>query len=434
MTTFVLVYIVFIAAAGLVVAGVVAVKPKLFWPMLIFVVVGTAGLTVPGYVALIDEYLTGCVLIGGLLAISVRGVSLRGAPRDDLSYLHMLIFSLMIIYMIVESVRGLLLWEDLRLSRWVVYYAMLGMLSFIISRGNFPVPNVKRMSLIILWSALLYFIAYLAHGFYTEEVRGISRFALTIQGNEWSGSAYAVFPLVVAIPAAIFLLKDSARSQRWLGWAVIIVVLIAGFFYDCRSAWIGVMAFLIVSPTVLRFRQTGLWLLILAGLAFFVFGYSTGFFQHLVQSALLRDVGEAGRLMMFQAAVNAVSANWIALFFGCGIHSHHFVIGQYLEAIGYGLLPSYVRVSGFAGLLIDIGLVGMLLLFMNFLFTALKVLAPKKSPGRVVLLLALLLAFVWPLIGKIDDIVLFYLMIMPSGLIAQLAGYKATEKPREEKY
>ena len=433
MGTFVFVYLGFVAVIGLAIAGVVALRPKLFWPMLIVVVVGAAGLTMPGSVGLIDEYLTGCVLIGGLLAISIGAISLRRQPRDDLSYFHILMFSLLIVYMIVESIRGLLLWEDFRLSRWVIYFAMLGMLSFITNTGSFPVPNVKRISLIVVLSLLVYYSAYLMHGFYAEEFRGISKYALTIQGNEWAGPAYAVFPLVVGIPAAIFLLKDAVPRQRWLGGALIITALLVGYYYDCRSAWITVLAFLIVSPTVLRFRRTGVWMLIIAGLAFFVFNYSAAVFQRFLQSALLQDVGEAGRLMMFKAGVNAWSADWIAFFFGYGMHSHHFVIGQSLQALGYygfgSAGSSYVRVSGFPGMLVDTGLIGMLLLSANFLLTGLKVIVSKKSPGRIVLLLTVLLSFAWLTIIDIDDIILLWFMIMPSGLLVQLSRGGAAEQP-----
>lgn len=424
-----------IVVLGFVIVGVVAVKPKIFWPMLIVVTVGTAGLMVPTIgICLVDEYLAVCVLIGGLLVISMRPILFRKGQRDDLSYLHMLAFFFMIIYMVIQSARGLLLWGDWRLSRWVIYYVMLGMLSFVISRDDFLVPNRKKMLSIILWSALVYFAAYLAHGLYTQIVRGFSYASPNIQGVEWSGSTYAVFPLVVVMPAVIFLFKDSARSQRCIGWAVIIIALIIGYFYDSRSAWISVLAFMIVSPTLLRVRQTALWMLIFGGLTFFFYGYFIDFLRMLVMSAALHEVSEAGRLMQVRAAFSAVSTDWITLFFGYGIHSHHFVIGPYLGKIGYSSISSsdYVRVSGFSGLLVDTGLIGILLLGANFLFTALKILTQKKT-GRIILLLALFLVFIWLIISKIEDIVLFYLMIMPSGLLVQLSKYRTMEQSLEGK-
>lgn len=61
---------VIIAVVGLIAMGVIALRPKLFWTILVFVSVGAAGLMIQGY-ALVDEYLVGCVLIGGLLPISI---------------------------------------------------------------------------------------------------------------------------------------------------------------------------------------------------------------------------------------------------------------------------------------------------------------------------------------------------------------------------
>ena len=420
-----LVYIVI----GLIIAGVVALKPKLFWPMLIVAAVGTAGLILPQYrIPLVDEYFIGCVLIGGLLAISVRLVSPGKREGNDWDRLHILVFSLMIVYMLVQTIRGLLLWEDLRLSRWIIYYIMLGMLSLILYRGYFPVPNVKRISMIILWSALLYYIVYWAQGFYAEEVIGISRFAT--QGIEWSGTSYAMFPLVVAIPAAILLFRDRARSQRWVGWAVIILILLLGIFYDSRTAWISTIAFFVISPTALRLRQTTMWLLIFMGLFLILFhGQAAQFLQRLGESAALQDPNDAGRLLHSQAAFNAVIGEWTTLLFGYGVHSHHFVLGPYLNVAAY---PFYVYSTSFAGILVDTGLIGILLLVMNYLIVARNIFAPKKSPFRFILLLALLLPVYWILIIDLDDIMLFYLMIMPSGLLVQLSRYEEAEQGLEK--
>ena len=445
MGTLVFVYIGFTAVIGLVIAGVVALRPKLFWPILIVVVVGTLGLKVQGY-CLIDEYLTGCILIGGLLPISIVAVSLRRSPTDELGHLHRWVFLLMIVYMIIESIRGLLLWEDLRLTRWILYYGMLGMLSFVISRGDFPVPSARRISLIVSWSALLYFIAYLAQGLYAEAFRGISRWAT--QAVEWSGSAYAVFPLIVAIPAAIFLLKDSARNRRWLGWAVIIISMMVAYYYESRVSYLVILGFLVVSPIVLGVRRVAPFsflCLCLLGL-FYCFGNWEGLIetvQHYARmlsgtaTALWSPQGrDVDRYLHMQVSFIAVSANLATLLFGYGVHSHRFVIGQYLrpkyaQHFPGVVLPKIVRTEAFTALLVDTGFIGMLLLAANFLFVAHETLV-QKSPIRIILLLALVMSFLWLLVGDIQDIVLLYLMIMPSGLLVQLSRRGTAEQPLRE--
>ena len=408
---------------GLIILVVVALRPKLFWSLLIIITVGTVGLMVPQYnLCLVDEFLIACLLFGSLLAILMGAIRFRRRQEDVWDQLHRRIFLLFIGYMIIQSFRGMLLWDDLRVSRWIVYYLMLGMLAFIISRSDLPAPKTKEMSLVILSSALVYFIAYLTHGLYNQIVRGLSYARLDIQGVEWAGPAYAVFSLVIAVPATIFLLKEyGSRKQRWMGWAMIIIALIVGAFYDCRSAWIVVLAFLIVSLFVLRLRQITAWLLITMCLTMFFYTSSTWFIQMLAKTAVFQDPGEVGRLLYTQIAFRTIIAHAKTLFFGYGIHSHHFVMAPDLHAYGYSVGMSYVRVSGLAGLLVDIGLLGILLLGMNYLLVARKILAGGKRSAQLVLLPALAFTFMWPAVNKIEDIVLFYLLIMPSGLLIQLS-------------
>jgi hypothetical protein len=439
-------YVVCILIVGLALIGVVALRPKLFWPILIFVVVGTLGPKVQGY-CLIDEYFTGCVLVGGLLAISVKAVSLRGKPSNGLNYLHLCLFSVMIIYMIVESIWGLFLWEDLRLIRWVIYYAMLGIIAFVTFKGDFPVPNARKTALIVSWSALLYFIAYLGQGFYAETFRGISRFAT--QGLEWAGSAGAVFPLVIAMPAAIFLLKDSVRYRRWLGLALILVSILVAYYYDSRVSYLVITAFLVFSPIVLGFRRVAPFLFLFLGILGYIycFGdwggfinevqtYASRFFETVAAfwSPRVSDIGRSLHMQVGFVAVGASLATWL---FGYGIHSHRFVIGPYLQEL-YSEIPgvsvklgNIVRTEAFTALLVDTGFIGMLLLAANFLFTAFRLFV-QKSPMRIILLLSLVITFLWMFVSDLQDHVLFYLMIMPSGLLALLGQHEAAEQPAKE--
>jgi len=240
---------------GLIIIAAVVLKPKLFWPILIFVLVGTAGLMTRGY-CFTDEYLIGCLLLGGLIVL-IRGKKINFRKGHSL---HGWVFLLMVAYMLIQSFYGLLLWQDWRITRWILYYAMLGTLLFIISKEDFPVPHPKQIALIISVSALFYFSSYLIYGLFCENVRGISRFAM--QGIEWSGSAYAVFPIVIAIPAAIILLKEHSRYQ-FLGWAALILMIATSFYYDSRISSLSILAFILVSISVIKFNPMAILSLII---------------------------------------------------------------------------------------------------------------------------------------------------------------------------
>jgi len=434
-------------AIGIFLLGIVALRPKLFWPALIIAAVGTAGLMMKGY-TFIDEYFIGCILLGGFMAMSLGAVTLRGCREDTWGYLHRWIFFLMIIYMIAQSFRGLIVLESLKKIRWVVYYGVLGIITFLISNKGFPVPSWRKTSLIVSGSTLAYLILYLSHGFFTETVRGISRFV--VQPGEWSTTAYALFPLVIAIPTSIFLIRDRSYKYRWVGWATLIGAILAAFYYFSRVAWLVIFGFLFVSFFKLGFRRVFFFLLcfLLIFSLFFGIGSKTqliekggGFFGELfrtVQSVRFWEdlTGiDIDRKVHFQVGFISIMEDWKSFLFGHGFRMHGLVISPYLKKLygekGFPALAASVRedesTEGFTALLVDTGLVGMLLLGMNFLFVARKIFCSKKSPNRIILLLSLLFTFLWLPVINMLDIMLFYLLIMPSGLLVQLSRYEPVE-------
>ena len=422
-------------AAGLIIITAVVLKPKLFWLILILVLVGTAGLMIRGY-CFTDEYLIGCLLLGALIVLAKRKEI--NFPKTHSA--HRWIFLLMVVYLLIQSFYGLVLWQDWRITRWILYYAMLGMLLCIIPKKDFSLPQPKQIALIITGSALLYFSSYLVYGLFCENVRGISRFAM--QGIEWSGSAYAVFPLVIAIPAAIILLKQHSRYQ-FLGWAALILMMVTGFYYDSRISCLSILAFILVSISIIKFKKVVM--LLACFLVLFCLRYidvskpSWGKRVSRIKAEVRITSRSAidlwaprqidlDRHLLPKASFAAVNANWKTRMFGYGVHSSHHIIGHYLQPLYAKYLPDVklkkiVRTTGFPALLIDTGWVGILLLFLNFLFVAHWIFTHTRwrfKTYRYIFLSSLLIIFLWPLVSNIQDIMLFYFLIMPSGLIVQL--------------
>lgn len=421
---------------GFILFFIVALRPKYFWQFLLAITVGAAGLIMMPRttysICLVDEYLTACIVLGVLLAMSVGAVHFKKNRENIGDQLHKWLFFFLVSYMFFQSIRGFLLWQDITLIRWVIYYLVLGMVAFIISKTDLPVPSMKKTLLTILWSALAFFTSYLAFGVYSEYVRGLPYYRLDVQGTEMSGPGYAVFPLVIAIPAAIFVLKYYLFKEKLLAWAIIVLTLITGYYYDARSAFMGVMLFLFVSPTVVKLKQIILLFLIFSGLVFLYHQTDLQLFlDQILKSMSFGYSGDSGRWVTIKASVNAVSESLSTFLFGYGIHSHHFILGQYMQEAGHSFpkgVPSYVRVTGFGSLLTDIGAVGVSLFAFNFLIVARKILFQKNNPNRIILLVALFLPIFWLLFSKIEDIVLLWFMIMPAGLLSQMAGYKERNK------
>jgi len=441
--------IVFYGISSTVLIGTLALRPKLFWPMLIIVTVGTAGIMVGGQYTFLDEYLTGCILFGSLLAILVGRITLYKTRKGAWDQLHQWIFFLMVIYMIVQAFRGLIVLESLRKIRWVIYYGMLGILSFVISQKGFPVPNVRKLSLMISGSGLAYLILYLAHGIFTEVVRGISRF--DVQPGEWSTSAYALFFLSIGIPSAIFLIKDRSYRYRRVGWVVLVAATLASFYYYSRVSLLVVLAFSFVLLFKLGIRKVIF--IIFSVLVIFslysVIGNVTRrpmtrandvFRETLRSTQSIRfwddsSKTDVDRKVHVLAGFSAVTENWRSFLFGYGFRTHGVMISPHLKRLYKAKrLPHLARrvrddesTEGFTALLVDTGLIGMLLLGMNFLFVAHKIFVQKRNPHRTILLLSLLFTFLWLPVINMIDIMLFYLTIMPNGLLVQLSGYTIAE-------
>jgi len=430
-------------AIGIFLLGIVALRPKLFWPLLIASAVGAGGLMVKGY-TFIDEYFIGCILFGGLLSMSIGVVRLRKNKEDIWSSLHYWVFYLPIVYMIVQSIRGLGLLESLEKSRWILYYGMLGVISFISSKNSFPLPNARKIAFIIAGSASIYLIFYLVHGLFTELFRGLSRFE--VQTIEWSSTAYALFPLVIAIPAAIFLIRDRSYKYRWVGWATLIVAISAAFYYLSRVAWLVIFGFLFVSLFKLGARKVVFFLLCFLLFFSLFYGISgqtgliakgSGFFGELRNTLFFWESPsfDIDRRTHLEVGFISVKENWENLLFGYGFRTHGIIISPHLKKLyeekGFPELAAGVKedesTEGFTALLVDTGLVGILLLGMNFLFVAGKILVQKKNPYRSILLLSFIFTFLWLPVINMVDIMLFYLLIMPSGILIQLSKYNQND-------
>jgi len=134
------------------------------------------------------------------------------------------------------------------------------------------------------------------------------------------------------------------------------------------------------------------------------------------------------RWLHIQVAFTAVNENWITLLFGHGYRSSGMVISTHLYELYRVFLPDkamYVRddesTEAFTAFLVETGLIGYMLLLLNFICVGLQIFREKNNPYRFVLLGSLCLLFLWMVVINILDITLFFMAIMPSGLLVLLA-------------
>lgn len=407
----------------------VAHRPALLWPALIVSATGTLGLMLDGY-ALVDEFLVACVLAGGLLAVAVGSVPRR---RERADAWHLALFVLLTLYLAWQSLRSPLVWEvaDWRISRWVLFYPMLTVLAMMTSMRAFAVPSPPRAAGLIAGSVAVYLAAYLAHGYITETVRGMSRWA--VQGVEWAGSAYAVFPLLVGLPAALLLWRDGRAGRRRLAYATLALAVLAGYYYDSRAAFLTLAAFVGLSWPALGPR-TFLRLIALAVapvvlVIWLFYGRVTADSAIRFGRMVFGPVANPGqtdldRLLHTRAGERGLARDTGRFWIGDGLYGHRFGLPELLQAVGLDVRDDVVRTTGFAALLFDTGLAGALLVAGNAALAVRQVMRGGRNGARIYSVGAIGLAVLWLLVSNILDVVLLYLAIMPGGPLMQLARFE----------
>jgi hypothetical protein len=434
--------ILLVLTIGSILTGLVAKKPKLFWPLLLIVNILGVGPSLMKYFFW-DKVLTGFIVLGALMRLSVdKGQPGNVVRRDD----HKLIFILWIGYMIIESTRGVMVNSDPRIIFWILVYAMLGLLSLILYRRgrDFPFPPIRQFSLIVLVTVLVYNIALLAYGIIIENVLGIQygRFAAQFLFRDsfvWSPPSISSYPTLIGMPAVIFAMNDKSFRVRMLVLVTLAMMIAAAFYYDSRAAYIIIFCIVLVSLRKIRLSKIITIILIFLPLFYYFTGKRTisdFFSEEIFKSADMvwapssRDLPRQKHTV---AAFMRLSDNVVTFFVGDGMYSHKTTMIPFM-AKAYEGMPAetvviksqelrdddFLRTNAFSALLIDTGVIGMLTLILLFIFTAYKVIA-RNGPHRVVLLATLVLAFMWQFSVNTTGIFLFYLLFMPCGLVDQLS-------------
>lgn len=418
---------------GLVIIITIIKKPTLIKPILIGTMVGTAGLAIYGR-QIVDEYFLLIILFAIVLLIFANKLKLVKTKTKKWDKIHQWVFFVMILYMLLETFRSMILYGDLRIFRWIIYYAMLGILAFFLTHNNLPKLSREKTSLIIGITSLVFLIIYFSYGFIFEIFHGPnSRWAL--QGMEWPQTTNAVFALFVAIPSAIFLIKNKKYVYKTIGLFIFIAGFAIAYYYDSLTTFITMFAFLIVAPTVFSLRKIVVWFSIFSILILSL--SSIEYSNHLPSKALgviLNKPSENPdvRYLHFIASFASINNSAIPWLFGYGADAHKFILVPHLQKLYNRYLPgtktpAAAQTTGFTAILVDSGWIGLLLLLANFALTGRRILMQKNKPGKIILLLSLGITGCWLTITHGLAVVLFYFIIMPEGLLIQLSSAQTNE-------
>jgi hypothetical protein len=437
---------------GLAVLLTAATRPKHVWALVVVLAILTSSVRVQGY-SFFDELAVALVLLGVLMSMAVGHVIRARPQQDQPAKFHVFFFLLMVSYMFLQSLRG---WAefgfDAQKLRWVAFFGLLGLIALILYTRRSIAPSGIRAARPVAIATGAYLGLYLLHGVTAELLRGLSRYE--VQSTEWSPPSYAALPIAVGIPAAILCIKlDRSRQGRVAGWASIILAFVAGFYYDARAGLISVTALLVVAaPTLgwkrllhsflavvvvvvafvpVKIQQEGSFRTYMSGVVSAGEAFWTGGQTAWGGEPVARDVD---RWIHAKAAVGSISEGWTTALFGHGYRTYGPIINKEIYPLYQEYMPwkardiaNYESTIGFSALLIDTGLVGLTLLVFNFALTLWQIVRREHSRFRYGLVASGLLLLLWLITGNILDMVLFYLAIMPSGILVQMAGAETRE-------
>jgi hypothetical protein len=206
------------------------------------------------------------------------------------------------------------------------------------------------------------------------------------------------------------------------------------------------MAFVVISLFSLSLRKslTALFILVIISFAFFAFIWEDwrrspdfiqedlfGFVATMSEQEGSTKVGsDLGRVLLIKVAFISISDSWGHFFFGYGYRMSGWIIAPHLNnlflshGIQYAIITDNVGAEAFTNIVVETGMVGLTLLALNFFLVGRQIFKQKSNPNRIMLLLSLLIIAGWLFVIDILDIVLFYLAIMPSGVLVQLSRHE----------
>ena len=443
-------------ATGLLLCTCVILRPAMFWPLLVGTAVLTAGVFVLRF-PIFDEWLVGCLVAGGVIAASAGAVRRRRRPADQRWEIVFLIYSL---HLILGSLAGLLVYHNPKAIRFSFTYLVVLVLGLLLARYDFPRPKAQDITRLVAKAGLAYYVLYIAHGLVIRP----SWQPEIMEGIGFAGSGNQTAAGIVAVPAAFILIGRERGRRQALGWAVLILSLVVTALGDSRAGLLAIVGAIVVAPfaigvrPVLKTAAVGVAASVAIGIALFgrpQWGWdSTAALMNSLYieggtssreyygRTVTAGKGDSGRFLYARAAAGFVLHNPVLGLTGAGTYGYFPTIGGYLQNVGdkseipilsttinyassLGGIVEPPRPPALGALIVETGLWGIALLSLCCGF-AISSAVLRRSHARELAILwgpnilvaaSVCLALAWISFGEIQDMMLFYLLIMPGGLV-----------------
>lgn len=411
-----------LAIIGILLIPLLFIKPRLIPIVLVATMVFTAGITYKGR-AFIDDYFLAIIVYVIISLLLLQKIKLIKKQYNFWDKLHHYTFYTLIIYMILQTIRGMLLYGNILYIHWLLSLIMIAIIALLLTSNPFPLLKKVKVATTIVIGAIIHFLIYLIGGYISETMHEVPRWDL--QGTLWAQTVNATFPLVIALPAALFLFKQKPWKYKIISLLLLIVSVITAHYYESRAAWFAILFFAATTPIVFRVKRL---------IFFLIIGFVILF---AVQSLVVISnnpqrfvLGIEGSLKGFDAQrkdhlylpFKAIITNPVNTLFGHGIDAYKTMLIPYVN-------PNLKRIetTGFGALVVDTGFLGLLLYAVNFGLVARKIIMLKSFPDKSLLLSSLTLTALWLPVTHVLGIFLFHFIIMPEGILYQLGGFSSAE-------
>ncbi len=419
-----------------------------------------------GY-AVIDELVVYCLLAVMLLAPPKSPVA--EASIGAFERLHYWTFIAFALFMIVESVRGMIALNDVRVVRFAVMFAALGFIAYRAIRSKPAETDRLTICRIFVKACIACFVIYVAVGIIAEWFLNLFRFDL--QGFVWSGTTVAVLPVVVALPALVMLGASDEKDDMRLYWSGYSAILFTGFYYQSRFAMLGLLSFIVVSAFFLARKKTAIAAALFAGfLLLFPWTetraltpdrFAAMLYERAISVELIERfaqsifggvfnvphadakpgerreaVADIDRKLAVIAAFHYVSSNGASvLLWGAGYYTHRYNLLPSIQKVAKqydfkfpATYQTIVRTAMFNGMLADTGVIGIGLFAVLFGLTVLSLIRGAMALSlaargpHLMSIICVGLAALSLVIAASYDLLLLYLAVMPCG--AMLLPYE----------
>jgi hypothetical protein len=444
----------FVATGTLLTLAVMA-RPRLFWPLMIVATIATGGMFVLGF-PIFDEWLAGSIVLGALLA-ALRG-AVPGRPEGTRAP-AVIVFLLFAAYALMQATVGAVA-QNPKAFRFVLLYGTVFVAALLLATYRFPMPPPRTISLLIAGSGCAYFALYVAHGLFFSDFLMLLVFA-EMEGIGGAGTAYAAFPTVVVMPAALLVLRNENGVRRWLGAVTLGLAIAVALLSQSRAAVLALAAYSVAAPFTVGFKTSAraIAAVVVVGTVVFLalgldieyvgaqydaimsaFELSSG--ARVVQGEVgPREFakGDAQRHLMSAAALLTVYSRPLTAVWGTGSYSYWSTAGPNVETLrehygvpGYpisgavlaqGSEPDPPRPPSWSAMIVEIGVVGVGLLTAAIVSAAIRMLRNSRTTAMAstpvapyLLLLSIPLIVVWGYVGEIQDFIFVYMLLTPFGI------------------